>query len=100
MTNRTFSIWVMVVTVLAFVGVDVWLALNSTSGDTYSEIIRQLWWQAPVVGFGFVVFFGVLSGHWFKPKPGSRRRPRWIIFFAGLAAVVTFFAFLAGAFWW
>jgi hypothetical protein len=78
-----------------FVAIDFGLHLNDTDGDTYSEIIRQLWWQIPILGIAIVGMFGVLAGHWFKPKKGKVS-----LVLALIAGVLFTIAFLAGQLWW
>jgi len=54
----------LIVVVAAFIGIDVYLAVDSRGGNTYSEIItafskRHVWFPL-VMCFGF----GLLAGHW------------------------------------
>jgi cytochrome c biogenesis protein CcdA len=62
--NNTATTIIMAVFVLAFVGVDLWLAVDKVSGNTYSERLRawaKIWPPVRlIVAFGM----GLLCGHW------------------------------------
>jgi len=47
------------------IGIDIFLALNGTKGDTYSEVIRA--WARKRLWLVMLICFamGMLSGHWF-----------------------------------
>lgn len=54
----------MVVAVVAFVGIDVYLAMDNLQGNTYSEILRAFDKRNPWFSLVFCFALGVLVGHW------------------------------------
>ena len=62
------SVWqvtiFMIIVALAFIGIDIWLAVDGLKGNTYSEILRNFdarnAWFSLLLCFGF----GLLAGHW------------------------------------
>lgn len=63
MTPTVVTIIMAAVTTL-IIGLDVYLALDGTSGNTYSERLRA-WGKAWPPTRAIVVFgFGLLAGHW------------------------------------
>lgn len=60
-----FAVAIMIGLPLLYVAIDIGLALNRKTGDTYSEIIRAAARRflplALMIAFGF----GLLCGHWF-----------------------------------
>ena len=96
--SRKFSIAFMLVAMAVIIGVDIVLAVTGPPGDTYSEIIRHAWWQAPLFGLSIVAGLGVVSGHWFKTKDGKFG---WkTVGIAGGLSLLFFIGMLAGARWW
>ncbi len=93
--SRRAVIALMIGFFVVIVGIDILLAINAKTGDTYSEVIRHLWWQAPFIGAVIVGGMGVLAGHWLKTRD-RRAAPLLALGFAILFAV----AFLAGQWFW
>jgi len=55
----------MILSVVVFVGVDVYLAFDKEKGNTYSEVITKTGDRHPWFRILFLVSVGVLLGHWF-----------------------------------
>jgi len=83
-----------VVLVVALSGIDVWLYVNETKGDTISEVIRAFALQAAPVP----LWAGILCGHWFWPGPDRMKREidRWTIL---LSATVLSWVVTTGAYY-
>jgi hypothetical protein len=52
---------VIIVSIVALAGYDIFIVLESSPGDTLSEILRDWAWKHPSLAFAF----GGLCGHWF-----------------------------------
>lgn len=60
MTKR-ITAGVIIVSIVVLVGYDIIIIIESSPGDTISEILRDWAWKHPSVAF----CLGVLCGHWF-----------------------------------
>jgi hypothetical protein len=98
------------------IGLDVWLALDSTKGNTWSEIIRT--WSRKTLLLPWA--WGVLAGHWFHwfdarimERPGSIVLLLWTTIAIGIVSTIPaingsysallatlVMGFLSGAFFW
>ena len=68
MSNTATAI-IMAVFVLSFIGVDIYLAVDKVSGNTYSERLRawaKVWPPLRLIG---CFAMGVLAGHWWWSSP-------------------------------
>jgi hypothetical protein len=54
----------MVASVCGLAGWDIFVAANSSPGDTISEVVLEVALRHPIVPFAL----GVLCGHWFWPQ--------------------------------
>lgn len=69
MSARSVAV-VMLAALAVLIGVDIWLATDGVTGNTFSELIAAASWRLSVIPVGV----GVLAGHWFWPGrrlPGS-----------------------------
>ena len=64
MTVHQVTIFLVVVA-LAFIGIDIYLAVDATTGNTYSEILRNFDKRNGWFGLSLAWGFGLLIGHWF-----------------------------------
>jgi len=85
MTTRTITLWAMLGATVAILGYDVVVATNDVTGDTISEISRDLasaWFSLPFA-------WGVVVGHLFWPAKEVRQKwPRIAALWALGAAVL------------
>lgn len=63
MSNTATAI-IMTVFVIAFIGVDIWLALDKRDGNTYSERLRSWAKVWPPLRLLIAFGMGMLCGHW------------------------------------
>jgi hypothetical protein len=63
MSNTTTAI-VMAIFAVAFIGVDVYLALDKRDGNTYSERLRAWAKVWPPLRLVIAFVMGMLCGHW------------------------------------
>jgi len=64
MSNLATTV-VMIVFVASFIGVDIWLAVDGVTGNTYSERMRAWAKVWPPLRLIIAMGFGLLCGHFF-----------------------------------
>lgn len=80
--TKKISVAVMIAATVLLGAFDLYLATNSISGDTYSEIIKNASTKIAILPWAF----GLLCGHWFWN--GERVRKWWAWPSAGLSLVI------------
>lgn len=80
--RKSVSIGLVVLAVILIV-LDVFLALNGTQGDTYSEIIRDTGYRAPFLPWAV----GGVAGHWFWNGKRYSNRYTWALVLSGLCVL-------------
>jgi hypothetical protein len=75
MTSRTriTTLIIMAVCAVALIGWDIYAAVNSTDGDTISEITAGFVQEYMGVGIAVVWAIGLLCGHLFWPQFRKKR---------------------------
>lgn len=63
MTSKEFAIIFMIVAFVIIIGVDVALAVNRSSGDTFSEVLRQVGRECVALIICVAFGMGLLAGH-------------------------------------
>lgn len=92
----------LIAVVLAFIGFDVYLALDGIPKNTWSARIRSWAVSNPWLPFFLAAGFGALSGHWFLMRNGAQYGT-WFKkhYLKILALIITFLlASIAGGLWW
>jgi hypothetical protein len=62
--STTATTVIMAVFVVAFIGIDIWLAVDKVSGNTYSERMRAWAKVWPPLRLMVAFGMGLLCGHW------------------------------------
>lgn len=64
MSHMTWVIIALVGLPVAYVVIDIFLALNRRKGDTYSEVLRKAGRKFMPLVIAISFLFGLLCGHW------------------------------------
>lgn len=107
MSKRGAGLFVFVA-FFALGGIDIYLALDSSKGNTYSEVIREWSYSMRWLPYAIAAMFGALLSHWFakpyKPDPevpgASVERPlKQRLIVAGSLLLTLVVAMGVGFFW-